>query len=68
MVDLIKEKYSDKKIQLAVLYGNNLSVAKSIQKKINDFCKVKENYIWQLSPVLGMHTGPSLLAVIACEE
>ena len=68
MVDLIKEKYSDKKIQLAVLYGNNFSVAKSIQKKINDFCKVKENYIWQLSPVLGMHTGPSLLAVIACEE
>ena len=53
---------------LAVEYGTNLSEAKELAKNISSIFPKVPIYISNVSPVIGTHTGPSILAVSVFED
>jgi len=68
MVDEIKKRYEGKPITIAVVYGEQIEGAKKLLETLKEKLDVTTTYITQVSPVLGMHTGPGLLGVVAFEE
>lgn len=68
MVEEIKERYQDKKISLAVVYGKQMDGATNLLESLKPKLNIDTSYITQVSPVLGMHTGPGLLGIIAFES
>lgn len=61
----LKEKFNDDLIEITIHYGNNLPKAQSLKEKLENGFNTKEVIISQLTPVLGIHTGPELYAIIA---
>jgi DegV family protein with EDD domain len=53
---------------LAVEYGNNAAEAKALAKRIASVCPKVPIYISNVSPVIGTHAGPNILAVTVMEE
>lgn len=68
MVEEIKKRYEGKKISLAVVHGAQLEGAKKLLSSLKEKLNITTAYITSVSPVLGMHTGPGLLGIIAFEE
>lgn len=68
MVDEIKKCYEGKKVSLAVVHGAQLEGAKNLLNTLKEKLDVTTSYITSVSPVLGMHTGPGLLGVIAFDN
>lgn len=68
MSNEIRERYAGKEISIAVVYGEQLENAKSLLNELKETLNVTKTYITQVSPVLGVHTGPGLLGVIAFEN
>jgi DegV family protein with EDD domain len=68
MIDLLKDKYKNKSINLGISHGLALDEAESLLNRLRSALNVKKDCIVQISPVLGMHTGPGLLGVIAYES
>ena len=67
MADLLKKKYDNRPINLAIAQGMAKSEAESFLEKLKSTLNIKKDLLVQISPVLGMHTGPGLLGVIAYE-
>ena len=67
LVDKIKTKYRGKCINLAIVHGDAYQEAVKVYEKVAQFAHVKLKFIEQVSPVIGLHTGPGLLGVIAYE-
>lgn len=67
MVDFLKEKYQDRAINIGVAQGMAREEADKLMQQLKQVLNVKNEFIVQISPVLGMHTGPGLLGVIAYE-
>lgn len=65
MRKVLKEKFGDDLINITIHYGNNLPKAESIKDKLELGFNTKEVLISQLTPVLGIHTGPEMYAIIA---
>ncbi len=65
MRKVLKEKFGDDLIKITIHYGNNLPKAESIKDKLELGFNTKEVLISQLTPVLGIHTGPEMYAIIA---
>ncbi|AIO19367.1 DegV domain-containing protein [Candidatus Izimaplasma bacterium HR1] len=65
MRKVLKEKYKDDPISITIHYGNNLEKAQSLKDKLESGLNTKEVIISQLTPVLGIHTGPEMYAIIA---
>jgi len=59
-----KEKFGDDLIELTIHYGDNLNSAKEIEARLVDDLNVNKITINQLTPVLGVHTGPEMIAII----
>lgn len=59
-----KEKFGDDLIELTIHYGDNLDSAKNVEAKLVDDLNVNKITINQLTPVLGVHTGPEMIAII----
>jgi DegV family protein with EDD domain len=53
---------------LAVEYGTNLSEAEELVKNISSIFPQVPLYLSNVSPVIGTHTGPSILSVSVLEE
>ena len=68
MVEEIKKKYENKPITIAIVHGTYLDEAKKLLETLKEKLNITTSYITQVSPVLGMHTGPGLLGVVAFEE
>lgn len=68
MVDELKKRYEGKKVSIAVVYGEQIEGAKQLLEQLKEKLNIATSYITQVSPVLGVHTGPGLLGVIAFEE
>lgn len=68
MADEIRNRYKDKEISIAVVYGEQLENAKNLLNELKESLNVTKTYLTQVSPVLGVHTGPGLLGVIAFEN
>jgi DegV family protein with EDD domain len=67
MVELLKEKYKDKSINLGIAHGLAKEEAGTLMDKLKSALNIDNHLTVQISPVLGMHTGPGLLGVIAYE-
>lgn len=65
MRKVIKDKFEDDLIEITIHYGNNLSKAQALKEKLENSLNTKEIVISQLTPVLGIHTGPEMYAIIA---
>ena len=65
MKKLMVKKFKDKAIHMTVHYGDNYDKAKEQAEKLKNFLNIKELVISQLTPVLGIHTGPKMLAYVA---
>lgn len=65
MKKLMMKKFEDQPIHMTIHYGNNYEKAKEQAEKLKSFLNIKELVISQLTPVLGIHTGPKMLAYVA---
>ena len=67
MIDLLKDKYKNKKINIGIAQGLAEEEAQTLLEKLKSVLNINKDFTVQISPVLGMHTGPGLLGVIAYE-
>jgi len=61
----ISKKFGDKEIEVTIHYGNNIEKAESLKSKIKQELNIKTIDLVQLTPVLGIHTGPNMFAIVA---
>lgn len=65
IIESLKVKYQNNLINLVVQYGNDIEKAKMLLERLKASLNVQEGSLVKLTPVLGIHTGPGLMAVIA---
>jgi len=65
MLREVCSKFQQQKIHLAVVYGAAREEAEKLLIRAKSLLNVAESMICQVSPVLGAHTGPSLLGIVA---
>ena len=65
MRKVLKKKYGEILIDVTVHYGIDLEKAKRLSNKLMDELHIRNMNIVQLTPVLGVHTGPGIIALIA---
>ncbi len=59
-----KEHFGNDLIELTIHYGTNLESAKNIESKLIEDLNVNKITVNQLTPVLGVHTGPEMIAIV----
>lgn len=67
LVREITGRFSQKAIQLAVVHGSVPAEGEKLLERLKNALNVQESFLVPVSPVLGVHTGPGLLGVIACQ-
>jgi DegV family protein with EDD domain len=67
MLAMIQDKFSGKAVNIAVVHGSAPLEAEALMGEIKRFASVCESFVTQVCPVLGIHTGPGLVGVIAYE-
>lgn len=67
---LIREftsRFEKRPIQLAVVHGAAPEEGQRLLERLKALLNIQEAFLSSVSPALGVHTGPGLLGVIACE-
>lgn len=59
------EVFQKDEIELTIHYGNDIEQAKKFEKMIENELNVKRIDLVPITPVLGVHTGPTIIAVCA---
>ena len=65
MEQLVVKHFGSRPVQLAVVHGNAYEGAKTLNDRLCKAMSVIQSRLRQISPVLGVHTGPGLLGIIA---
>lgn len=65
MRNILVEKFGDDLIDLVVHYGNAPDQAMKLGEKLKEYLNIRNVSISQLTPVLGVHTGPDMFAYVA---
>lgn len=65
MKNLLEEKFEDNKIDLTIHYGNDRNEAIKLGEILKASLNIRNLTISNLTPVLGIHTGPEMFAYIA---
>lgn len=65
MRTILVEKFGTDLIDLVVHYGNDPDQALKLGEKLKEHLNIRNVSISQLTPVLGVHTGPDMFAYIA---
>lgn len=65
MKTLLIEKFQNQKIDLTVHYGNDKEKAEELGEMLMKSLNVRNLTISELTPVLGIHTGPEMFAYVA---
>lgn len=68
MLNQMQNKFNDLKIIVEIVHGLEESTAKTILDKIKKFSNVVQSTIIPVTAVLGVHTGPGLIGIIAYES
>ncbi len=63
----VTSRFSKARVRLAVVQGAAQQEGEKLLERLKGMMNVEESYLLPVSPVLGVHTGPGLLGVIACE-
>ena len=64
LYEKVKEYFKQDKVELTIHYGDNLETAKKLEEKLMDDLNVKKITVTPLTPVLGVHTGPKMIAIV----
>jgi len=64
MREQLKNKFKNELVDITIHYGNNLEKAKELQAKVEQDLNVNTIDLVKLTPVLGIHTGPEMFALI----
>ncbi len=59
-----KEYYKQDEVELTIHYGDNIETAKILEGKLLNDLNVKKITLVPLTPVLGVHTGPKMIAIV----
>lgn len=59
------EKFGDDLIDLIVHYGDDEAKAKELSEKLKENLNIRNIKVIRLTPVLGVHTGPEIVAYVA---
>ncbi len=59
------DKFHDHPVNIMIHYGENIEAAEALALKLKNELNVTTLIVNPLTPVLGIHTGPMMLAVIA---
>ncbi len=65
MKTIMVDKFDDSLVDLIIHYGNNEEEAKDLGEKLKSSLNVRNMQILMLTPVLGVHTGPEIIAYVA---
>lgn len=65
MKSILEEEYKNDLIDLIIHYGNNDDLAVSLSEKLKTSLNIRSLRIERLTPVLGVHTGPEIIAYVA---
>jgi len=65
MREMLIKKFEQVKIDLTVHYGDDFEEASSLGKMLKNFLNIRRLTVSQLTPVLGIHTGPMMFAYVA---
>jgi DegV family protein with EDD domain len=63
LVQIVQDNIKDKPAYLAVLHGGAKKEAEEMLEKLRSLPNLKEIITSDISPALGVHTGPGLLGV-----
>lgn len=63
IVQQVEKAVQDKQIKLALLHGGAQKEFEALKKRLANLPNIKELITSDISPVLGVHTGPGLLGV-----
>jgi DegV family protein with EDD domain len=61
--ETVRTLVSNKRVNIAVMHGGALEQAKKVYASLEDMPGLVNAYMSQISPALGVHTGPGLLGV-----
>jgi DegV family protein with EDD domain len=64
MRNIVKKKYGDSLIDVTIHYGTSIDKAEKVASKMSAELHIRNINIVQLTPVLGVHTGPEIIAFI----
>jgi len=67
LLEEFKTRYGGRPVRISVVYGDGLEDAENLLVEAKGALNVTDGFVSQVSPVLGAHTGPSLLGLIAYE-
>lgn len=65
MKDILVDKFKEDLIDLTIHYGSNLEKATQLGQTLQKSLNVRNLHISELTPVLGIHTGPDMFAYVA---
>ena len=65
MRSILEETFQDDLIDLTIHFGNNEELAKDLSEKLKTSLNIRNLELTRLTPVLGVHTGPEIIAYIA---
>lgn len=65
MKNYLEEKFKQDLIDINIHYGENLEKANELGERLKQSLNVRKLTLSELTPVLGIHTGPELFAFVA---
>lgn len=65
MEQLVVKHFGCQSVHLAIVHGDACEAAKTLNDRLHQVLDVVQSHLRQISPVLGVHTGPGLLGLIA---
>lgn len=65
--EMIATEFKDKTYNIAIIHGGAAEEARELFESIKNIGNINESYISQISPALGVHTGPGLIGYAAYE-
>lgn len=63
LIQIVEEKVSNSQVRLAVLNGGSGSEFEALVQRLKEMPNIKDFVVSEISPALGVHTGPGLLAI-----
>lgn len=68
MVKLVHNRFNESKLRLQLMHGNNLEGVDLLRQALHSTLKVVEGQVVTVPLVLGAHTGPTVIGLVAAPQ